>query len=304
MKSGKKLLSLLMAALMLMSCFACLTFAASAKNAPDSKVKVTFEYNGGTGLTSSKTVTVGEPYGTLPSPTKYGYDFNGWWINSFRDEITKDTIVREEEDHTLYAHWKGKLVTIKFDPNGGSVNPNTKDVRYGDAYGSLPTPTRGDYTFLGWYTAKIGGSLIDSGTTVNVLSTQTLYARWQEKSVLTPTIVIKNYTETKKIDYRTTITFTAQTTNAPSGSEVHWFVDGKDTATGNQFTKKDAKSSFTVQAKLMLGKTTLATSMTENVKVNSGIFARIAAFFRSIFGSLPKVTQGFFDPVVFVDQCK
>ena len=298
MKLGKKLLSIMLAALTLISCFACINFAASAKDAPDAKVKVTFEYNGGTALLSSKTVTVGEPYGTLPSPTKYGFDFDGWWINSFRDPITKDTIVREEEDHTLYAHWKGKEVTVTFDAKGGSVNPNSKTVRYSETYGDLPTPTKGSDTFLGWYTSAVGGTLISKTTTVETLLNQTLYAHWQDASILTPTIAIKNYAETKKIDYRTTITFSAQTKNA-AGMEVHWFVNGEDYATGNDCTIKDAKKSFTIQAKLMLRDVKMAESAIENVKVNSGIFARLIAFFRSIFGGLPTVTQGFFDAAVF-----
>ena len=41
-------------------------------------------------------------------------------------------------------------VTVTFDANGGTVNTNTKDVEVGSQYGELPTPTREEYTFLGW----------------------------------------------------------------------------------------------------------------------------------------------------------
>ena len=40
--------------------------------------------------------------------------------------------------------------TVTFDSNGGSVNPTSKIVRYGETYGNLPTPTKAGYTFLGW----------------------------------------------------------------------------------------------------------------------------------------------------------
>ena len=292
MKLGKKLLSLLLAALTLMTCFACLTFSASAKNTPDvTKVTVTFDPNGGSisMLEKTKTVTVGNTYGTLPTPSRTGYDFLGWYDGY--SKISDTTTVNKDTDHTLTAKWQGKLVAVTFDPKGGSVTPNNKDVRYGDTYGTLPIPTKGNDTFLGWYT--LTGDLVNSSTTVSTLISHTLYAHWQDSSVLTPTIVIKNYAETKKIDYRTTITFTAQTKNA-AGMEVHWFVNGEDYATGEQCTIKEAKKDFTIQAKLMLRGTAIASSMIENVKVNSGLFARLIAFFRSIFGSLPKVAQGYF----------
>lgn len=40
--------------------------------------------------------------------------------------------------------------TVTFDPNGGIVNKDTKEVIKGSKYGELPTPTREGYTFMGW----------------------------------------------------------------------------------------------------------------------------------------------------------
>ena len=41
--------------------------------------KVTFNSNGGSvSGTSTKTVTSGEKYGTLPTAAKSGYSFDGW----------------------------------------------------------------------------------------------------------------------------------------------------------------------------------------------------------------------------------
>ena len=39
---------------------------------------VTFNANGGTVSTTTKQVTMGQPYGTLPTPTRSGYTFKGW----------------------------------------------------------------------------------------------------------------------------------------------------------------------------------------------------------------------------------
>jgi hypothetical protein len=40
---------------------------------------LTFNANGGTTSTSSKSVTYNGTYGTLPTPTRKGYTFNGWY---------------------------------------------------------------------------------------------------------------------------------------------------------------------------------------------------------------------------------
>ena len=52
-------------------------------------------------------------------------------------------------------------------------------VNYGQNYGTLPTPTREGYTFLGWFTEQDGGTQITSDTIFNGNSNQTLYAHWQ-----------------------------------------------------------------------------------------------------------------------------
>ena len=59
--------------------------------------------NGGTVSTRKFDVTYGEPYGTLPTPTRDGYIFDGWYVNDTK--ITKDTIVTTSWNHGLDAHW-------------------------------------------------------------------------------------------------------------------------------------------------------------------------------------------------------
>ena len=57
--------------------------------------------------------------------------------------------------------------TVTFDLNGGKLANHgdsiqvTKQVKYGEAYGILPTPTRAGYTFAGWYDVTYkGGSTL------------------------------------------------------------------------------------------------------------------------------------------------
>ena len=140
---------------------------------------VTFNANGGSVSTSSRTVTNGSTYGSLPTPTRAGYTFDGWYTaSSGGTKITSSTTVSLAGNQTLYAHWNANSYTVTFNANGGSVSTSSKTVTNGSTYGSLPTPTRADYSFDGWYTASSGGTRITSSTTVSLTANQTLYAHW------------------------------------------------------------------------------------------------------------------------------
>lgn len=67
-------------------------------------------------------------------------------------------------------------ITITFNANGGSCSTSTKSISKGGSLGSLPTPTRTNYTFDGWYTAASGGTKISASTTFS--SNTTVYAHW------------------------------------------------------------------------------------------------------------------------------
>jgi uncharacterized repeat protein (TIGR02543 family) len=145
-------------------------------------ITVTFDPNGGSVSPTSKTVTYGSTYGTLPTPTREGYSFDGWFTASEGgSQVTSSTTVTTASNHTLYAHWTAMEYTVYFDPNGGNISTISKKVTYGEAYGTLPTPTRTGYTFDGWFTAASGGTQVTSSTTVTTASDHTLYAHWTEE---------------------------------------------------------------------------------------------------------------------------
>ena len=142
---------------------------------------VTLNANGGTCGTGSKTVTYGQAYGTMPVPTRKGYTFAGWWTaKTGGKKVTASTICYASGNYTLYARWT-EGYTMTFNPNGGTVSPTTKVVKYGQQYGSLPTPTRAGYTFAGWWTAKTGGKQVTASTVCYASAGYTLYARWTAK---------------------------------------------------------------------------------------------------------------------------
>ncbi len=144
--------------------------------------KVTLEYDGGTGGVTSLEVVCGETYGTLPTPTKENYTFDGWYsAKKGGDRIVSDTQVTAVTEHTLYAGYRGAKRTLTYDANGGTVSSAEKDIYYQETYGALPVPARNGYGFDGWYTQKEGGDRVQEGTIVESKGDITIYAHWKEK---------------------------------------------------------------------------------------------------------------------------
>lgn len=71
---------------------------------------------------------------------------------------------------------KENHLTITYNANGGSVSPGAELVSKNSTY-DLPTPTRKNAAFLGWYTA-VGKELVTNGTKLKSTYGQTLVAKW------------------------------------------------------------------------------------------------------------------------------
>ncbi len=78
----------------------------------------------------------------------------------------------------VQLRYLGVKVLVLFDANGGDLDDFYREVRYDSSYGSLPTPTRSGYTFLGWFTAATGGTQVTAATTVTNKEDHVLYAHW------------------------------------------------------------------------------------------------------------------------------
>lgn len=113
-------------------------------------ITVTFNANGGEVETTSKNVAVGGTYGDLPTPTRIGYTFAGWYTAAENGtEVKADTVVSSASDHILYAHWTVNQYTITFNTDGGStIEAITQD--YGTTVTAPAAPTKAGYTFTGW----------------------------------------------------------------------------------------------------------------------------------------------------------
>ena len=144
---------------------------------------VTFNGNGGgTPSPSTITKTYGSELGTLPTCSRAGYTFLGWYTaSSGGTKISSTTKITGTV--TYYAQWSINSYTLTYNVNGGNaVSPTSKSVQYGSAYGTLPTPTKNSnaeftYAFAGWYTAASGGTQVTANTTMGAGNT-TIYAHW------------------------------------------------------------------------------------------------------------------------------
>ena len=144
------------------------TFAIAANNT----------YNFYDGILKGGTSAAGTTSNTGNTPTVTA-DTNETKIANLEDNSTKVYGTEDIEGttyNTLYCTVDNAKIKVTFEPNGGEVDPEFKMINSGDPIGELPTPTRGIYTFDGWYTGLTDGVQVQSTDvpTGNV----TYYAHW------------------------------------------------------------------------------------------------------------------------------
>ena len=138
--------------------------------APATPVNIALDPNGGQVTSTSVSAMTGTPV-TLPDPTKGTYTFAGWWTASSGGSQRLSGYSPSVAE-TLYARWKS---TLTLDASSGSVSPTALDVLEGQQ-ATLPTPTRTNHRFVGWYTDPSAGTKRLSGYVPT--GSETLYARW------------------------------------------------------------------------------------------------------------------------------
>ena len=82
--------------------------------------------------------------------------------------------------------------TVTFNANGGSVDPTTGTTGTDGKLSSLPTPTKDNFTFDGWFTAAEAGDAISTDTVFS--ADATIFAHWTENAPTTFTVTFNaNY---------------------------------------------------------------------------------------------------------------
>ncbi len=134
---------------------------------------------------STVSKTYGNTLGTLPTPTKLGYKFLGWYTEEDGGiKISSSTSV-PSSNITYYAHWELDSFGLTVVPNGGTYGGSTSNRSitqdFGTLYG-LSTPSRSNYDFNDW---SLGNT--DNGSLIRGSASGSATANGFTKSVKTDT---------------------------------------------------------------------------------------------------------------------
>ena len=265
----------------------------------------TFNGNGGsTPSPSSITKEYNTALGTLPTCTRTGYTFLGWYTaSSGGTKISTTTVVTK--DITYYAQWSINSYTLTFNPNGGTVTPTSKDLEYNSVYGTLPTPTRASnaqytYTFAGWYTAATGGTQVTAATKMAAKDT-TVYAHWTSNT--------RSYTVSYQTTYGTlnrtsqSIAYNSKgscTLTMPNNTAeftytfVGWYTaaNGGGTKVGSELTLETPAITGTVTYYAYVTRSTKSYTHTFNANGGGTVSpATITKAYNTALGTLPTVSR-------------
>lgn len=142
-KKFKLLLSLLILPLLLLIVTAC----------NPTIYTVQFDLNGGMIgdklELKDKTFRIGDRLETIETPTREGYDFDGWYYDeTFETKLS--TPLKIEKDLKFYAKWLVKTYTITFNSNGGTPVDSIK-AEFGSSITKPKDPIKDEFTFDKWY---------------------------------------------------------------------------------------------------------------------------------------------------------
>jgi uncharacterized repeat protein (TIGR02543 family) len=140
---------------------------------PIDQITIYFETNGGEPI-FPLLLTESVLTETLPTPTKEGHQFIGWFLN-IELTTTSNQISLVSESITLYAKWEIKSYQITFEMRGhGNQDPLT--LPFGSII-EIPTPIYQGFSFEGWFYDE--DFLLPFEETTMPALNLTLYPRWQ-----------------------------------------------------------------------------------------------------------------------------
>ena len=112
----------------------------------------TWNYNGGTGSPATSTATYAALLTIPTTPTKSGYTFTGW--NDGTTTYTANFTYNYTSVKTFTAQWTVITYTVSYNKYGGTTSSDPTLATYNEPF-TLPTITKTNYTFDGWYTNNI-----------------------------------------------------------------------------------------------------------------------------------------------------
>lgn len=206
---------------------------------------------------------------TLPTPTKTGYSFGGWYKDSGLTTVAgaggaSYCVSRDANagDVTLYAKWNANTYYLNYTMNGGTKGTGSpSSTKYGSNV-TIGNPTKnftiagnvnstgatigsavvGNYTFAGWTAANLNTSTALYGTTLSNITTS-----WSNGSTKVKGPYFKNLTSTNGATVTMTANWNDLTLTLPtvtkSGSVCNW--NTKADGTGDTYL---SGGSYTVAA--------------------------------------------------------
>jgi uncharacterized repeat protein (TIGR02543 family) len=260
----KRFYGMAAAALALTLIFGACDLQGEKEDKPDDSVTytVTFDSDGGTPATQTRTVSKDASLGSLPAnPSKTGYTFGGWYRSRNGGGESFTTTTKVIANITVYAKWtpvSSVRYTVTYSVNGGTgtappaqtANSGT-EIPLADGTGL----TKASYTFSGWNTSASGdGTPYAGGASFLVTSDITLYAMWIGASSA-------QYTVTYNVNGGTGTTPPAQTVNSgvliplADGSgltQAGYTFSGWNTSASGTGTSYNAGASFPVTSNITL----------------------------------------------------
>ncbi len=107
---------------------------------------ITLDANGGTCSVDSIDVVYGSTYGELPTPTRSGYTFDGWYTKSDGGTLVESTDKHLQSSMTfLYAHWVVIKYVIKYELHLYSNHASGLTLQYDDNHNSSSNAKTGTY---------------------------------------------------------------------------------------------------------------------------------------------------------------
>jgi uncharacterized repeat protein (TIGR02543 family)/uncharacterized protein (TIGR02145 family) len=146
---------------------------------------ITYNLNSGTGTMTPTTYTVESATINLPTPSRDGYTFDGWYDNSgFSGSAVTTIPTGSTGNKTYYAKWNVVNYTITYNLNSGTGTMTPTSYTVESAAITLPTPTLRGNAFVGWYEEDdFSGSpvtAIPAGSTGD----KVFYAKWIDRVVI------------------------------------------------------------------------------------------------------------------------
>ena len=157
---------------------------------------ITYNTNGGSGTMTPTSYTIETATFDLPTPTKTGYTFEGWYTASdFSGSKVTQIAQGSTGNKTFYAQWTANTYTVTLDQTGAAKEGSTTSVDANfegnmpaiTGEGALPTPQIG-YTFMGYFDQEGTQYYKADGTSEHVwdkAEDATLYAYFKKAEITT-----------------------------------------------------------------------------------------------------------------------